>query len=96
MLYELALRFAVIFVSAKLMSLRLPFYSAALLAVASTYYIEGFLNDNNFGPIANQANAIRLGAALVLFYFLDRHEDHRVRWFLGLLLTFGVLTFVVK
>jgi hypothetical protein len=94
--YEIAIRFAAVFVSAKLMSLRLPFYSAALLAVASAYCIEGLANRGNFAPVTTQVNVIRLGAALVLFYFLDKHEDKRIRWSLGLLLTFSVLTFVIK
>lgn len=96
MYYELALRFAALFVSAKLMGLRLPFYSAALLAVASIYYIEGMMNDDNFGVLLSQINGIRLGAAVLLFYFMDRNEDKRLRWFLTLLLSFAVLTFVIK
>jgi hypothetical protein len=96
MYYELALRFAALFVSAKLMGLRLPFYSAALLAVASTYYVEGLMNDGHFEAVFSQINGIRLGATVLLFYFLDRNEDKRIRWFLSLLLTFAVLTFVIR
>jgi hypothetical protein len=96
MYYELALRFAALFISAKLMGLRLPFYSAALLAVAATYYIQGLMNSGDFGPIISEANGIRLGTAVVLFYFLDRNEGKRIRWLLTLLLTFAVLTFAIK
>jgi len=96
MMYELALRFAAVFVSAKLMGLRLPFYSAAFLAVAATYYVEGLMQSGNFGPVVTQTNIIRLGAAVILFYFVDRNEDKRIRWFLSLVLTFVVLTFVIQ
>lgn len=95
MYYELALRFAALFISAKLMGLRLPFYSAALLAVAGIYYIEGLMNDGHFAAIASQVNGIRLGATVLLFYFLDRNEGKTVRWILTLILTFAVLTFVI-
>lgn len=96
MYYELALRFAALFISAKLMGLRLPFYSAALLAVAATYYVQGLMSSGDFGPVISQTNGIRLSAAVVLFYFLDRNEGKHIRWLLTLLLTFAVLTFSIK
>lgn len=96
MYYELALRFAAVFVSAKLMGLRLPFYSAALLAVGGLYLVEGWMQNGNFGPLVTQTNGVRLGVAVLLFYFLDRNEGKPVRWLLTLALAFAVLTFAVK
>jgi len=95
MYYELGLRFAALFVSAKLMGLRLPFYSAALLAIVSLYLVEGWIHGGNYGPIVTQTNGVRLGIAVLLFYFLDRNEGKPIRWILTLLLTFSVMTFTV-
>jgi hypothetical protein len=93
--YGLLLVFATLFIPAKLMGLRLPFYSAALLAVAGLYVIESISNGYQFGPIATQDNGIRLLAAAILFFLLDKSEDKTGRWIIIFLITFAVFAFVL-
>ena len=87
--------FVMLFVIAKLMALRLPFFSAAVLAVGGVYLVRAAFHGYEFGPLFTEANAIRLGAALVLFFLLDRSEGRTGRWLLLFLITFGVFAYLL-
>lgn len=86
--------FVMLFIIAKLMGLRLPFYSAAVFAVAGLYAVESAFNGYQFGPFFTETTGLRLAIALVLFFLLDRAEDKAGRWLLTFVATFAVFAFV--
>lgn len=95
MVTDLLLKSLLVLVGAKLTALRLPFYSAAILTVAGLHYYEMHVQHLAERPLFEELNIIRVGAALILFYFLDRNESKPFRWFLTLLLTCIVLLGVI-
>lgn len=95
MYYEPLLIFLVLFICARLMALRLPFFSAAILAVAGVYLVESVFRDTEFAPFWTGETALRLVIAWILFFLIDRAEKKTGRWIILLVTTWAIFTYLL-
>jgi len=78
--------FAVLYLSAKLMEHKVPFYLAALVFVLGTFFLESLMVLFKIGPIPFGGLLVQYIVALPIFYILDQFEDTIANW----LITYGI------
>jgi hypothetical protein len=95
MISEPIMIFVVIFITARLMALRLPFYSAAVLAIAGMYLVQGLFTSVSIDGFVNRDTAVRLAVAFVLYFLIDRSEKRWVRWTVLVIVAWAVFTYLL-